>query len=667
MTPPIRVLHLEDNPRDAEMVRSKLDVEGVACDILLTNSKDSFEYALARESFDLIISDYNVPGYDGLTALKQAQEVQPAVPVILISGTLDEEEAVKCLRIGATDYLLKARLDRLVPAVRRALQEAATQRTRKQTEDALRQREHALRENEERTSFALAAARVGIWEIEFAANRLIWSDTMAPIFGLTPDQAPKTTVQLLQLIHADDRRVVEASIERAIAGERDNVVEFRAIWPDGTPHWVHGRAHASHDADGKPLRLLGINMDIDERKSLEDQLRQAQKLEAIGQLAGGIAHDFNNVLTVILGFSELLIDRMSPADPGHADLLEIKKAGARASGLTRQLLAFSRKQILQPKVLDVNALIGGMEPMLRQLIVEHVGLTVSLEAAAALIKMDPTQLEQILVNLAVNAADAMPRGGKLTIETANVRLDEHYQQRHLPVTPGDYVVLAVSDTGVGMDEVTSRRVFEPFFTTKEVGKGTGLGLATVYGIVKQSGGDVWVSSQPGRGTTFTIYLPQVSADPGGSAEQPSGPGDASRASETVLLVEDDEGVRRLARVALERDGYFVLQAANPREAAGLAGEFAGPIHLLLSDVIMPESQGPPLLDQLLRTRASVRVLYMSGYADEAIRHVLLLDGTPFLQKPFTPQALTRKVREVLDAPPAPLPSQAATTAAVELP
>jgi two-component system, cell cycle sensor histidine kinase and response regulator CckA len=656
MERPIQMLHLEDSPRDAELVRHKLEIEGLSCNITLVKSKDTFEAALAHESFDLIISDYNLPGYSGVTALKQAQAIQPDVPVILISGTVGEDQAVKCLQIGATDYLLKERLDRLASAVQRAIQEAETRRRRKQAEQSLLQREHALRENEERTNFALAAARMGVWEIEFARNTMTWSDTMAPVFGLTPDQAPKTSAEFFQLIHPDDRPAAEASIARAIAGERDYVMEFRAIWPDGSAHWVHGRAQASYDADGKPLRLLGIGMDIDERKSLQDQLHQAQKLEAVGQLAGGVAHDFNNVLTVILGFSELLMERLCPDDPGCNDLLEIKKAGARAAGLTRQLLAFSRKQILQPKVLDVNALIGGMEPMLRQLIVAHVDLTVSLAAQAALIKMDPTQLEQILVNLAVNAADAMPRGGKLTIETTNVTLDEHYQQRHLPVTPGAYVMLAVSDTGTGMDEATSRRIFEPFFTTKDVGKGTGLGLATVYGIVKQSGGDIWVSSQPGRGTTFRIYLPHVAAGAPSSMERSSEAGDASRGTETVLLVEDDEAVSLLARVTLERFGYRVLQAGSPKEAVRVASEFTQPIHLLLSDVIMPESEGPPLLERLITSRPALRVLYMSGYAGEAVRHVLIVEGTPFLQKPFTPRALAQKVREVLDHGPEPLVS-----------
>jgi PAS domain S-box-containing protein len=255
MTHPLRVLHLEDSPRDAEMVRHRLDDEGLSCDILLANSKDSFEAALTREPFDLILSDYNLPGYDGVAALKQAQAAQPDVPVILISGTVVDEVAVKVLHIGATDYLLKDRLDRLVPAVQRALREAETRRRRQHTEQALVQREQALRDNEERTNFALAAARMGVWEIEFASNRLTWSDTMAPLFGLTPDHAPKTTAEFFQLIHPDDRRATEASVDRAIAGERDYVVEFRALWPDGRAHWVHGRAQASYDADGKPLRL----------------------------------------------------------------------------------------------------------------------------------------------------------------------------------------------------------------------------------------------------------------------------------------------------------------------------------------------------------------------------------------------------------------------------
>ena len=645
----MRILHLEDDARDAAIVRNRLEVEGLSCDIVLVDDRNGFESALTREPFDLIISDYTLPLYDGITALKHALAAQPDVPVILISGTVGDEEAVKCLHIGATDYLLKARLDRLGPAVRRAIQEAETLRGRRCSERVLRLREQTLAETEERTSFALAAARTGVWEVELRTDRLTWSDSMAPLFGLTPDRAPATARDFLQLIHPDDRGAAQTEVQSGIASGRDCVMEFRTLWPDGTTHWIHGHAKASYDADGRPLRLRGIGMDMDERKSLEDQLRQAQKLEAIGQLAGGIAHDFNNVLTVILGFSDVLIDGLSPDNPARADLLEIKKAGARAAGLTRQLLAFSRKQILQPKILDVNALIGGMEPMLRQLIVANVELTISLNARSPLIKMDPTQLEQVLVNLAINAACAMPCGGRLSSETTSIELDQHYHQGRLPVGPGDYVKLAVRDTGVGMDDETTRRMFEPFFTTKEPGKGTGLGLATVYGIVKQSGGDISVDSTPGGGTTFTIHLPQVLNEGASALEASTDAGGASRGAETILLVEDDEGVRILSRVTLERDGYRVLQAGNPQEAAQLANECAGAIDLLLSDVIMPKSDGPPLYDWLVGQRPAVRVLYMSGYASDAIRHVLLVDDRPFLQKPFSPHALSQKVREVLDA------------------
>jgi PAS domain S-box-containing protein len=436
----------------------------------------------------------------------------------------------------------------------------------------------------------------------------------------------------------------------ALTAKSDRTPPVPITKADGTIAWMEFSATAV-DIAGEPV-IFAIGRDVTEQRTLEEQLRQAQKLEAIGQLAGGVAHDFNNVLTAMLGFTELLLAGLPPDDPGRGDLAEIKKAGERAAGLTRQLLAFSRKQILQPKVLDINGLITGMEPMLRRLIFEHVDLVVSLKPNIGLINIDPTQLEQILVNLAVNAADAMPRGGKLTIETANVTLDANYQQRHLPVRPGDYIMLAVSDTGVGMDEATSRRIFEPFFTTKEVGKGTGLGLATVYGIVKQSGGDIWVYSEPGRGTTFKIYLPQTTAGVPSSVERSTDVGAVRRGSETILLVEDDEGVRLLARVTLERTGYHVLHAGSPKEAVRIAAEAAGPIHLLLSDVIMPDSEGPPLFDRLAKVQPDLRVLYMSGYADEAIvRHGVLVEGTPFLQKPFTPHALARKVRDVLDAPP----------------
>jgi len=401
---------------------------------------------------------------------------------------------------------------------------------------------------------------------------------------------------------------------------------------------------------GNERVVFTVGRDVTERQFLEEQLRLSHKLEAVGRLAGGVAHDFNNVLTAILGFCELLVGDRTLGVNHRRDVSEIRKAADRATRLTQQLLAFSRQQVLQPQVLDINALIAELRPMLRRLVFENIDLTVLPRPASGLIRIDPTQVEQVLVNLIVNARDAMAQGGRLTIETSDVTLDEAYQQRRVPVVPGDYVMLAVTDNGAGMDVATRHRIFEPFFTTKDAGKGNGLGLATVYGIVKQSGGYIWVYSEPGRGTTFKIYFPRVSRGVTSGAVSMTETVDLPRGWETIFVVEDDEVLRRLTRRALERSGYRLLEAGNPREAVQTAAEYHGPIHLLLSDVVMPESEGAPLIDRLTAVRPGVRVLYMSGYTDESIAHYGVLEaGVPFLQKPFTPYALTRKVRDVLDA------------------
>jgi len=448
-------------------------------------------------------------------------------------------------------------------------------------------------------------------------------------------------------VHPDDLARVLVGIRDLF--ELDRVAdEYRMRDRDGKYHWVRSEMRLLRDSSARPTEIVGSWSDITERKHLEDQFRQSQKMEAIGRLAGGVAHDFNNLLTVISGYSEILIDNFRPGDPLRGFTDQIRKAGERAAALTRQLLAFSRKQVLLASVLDLNSLLREMETMLSRLIGEDVEFTFIPDSALWRVKVDLSQMEQVVMNLVVNARDAMPRGGKLKIETANVELDATYASHQLETRPGQYIRLSISDTGCGMDEQVRARIFEPFFTTKGPDKGTGLGLATVYGIVKQSGGGIEVWSEPGAGTTFNIYLPRAGEELSkskifGSYVAPR------RGVETILLVEDEDGVRALARVILEKHGYDVLEARNGGEAIFTCQRHAGPIHLMVTDVVMPNMGGRELAEHLASVRPDMKVLYLSGYTDEAVIEHGVIDGSMhFLQKPFTSNALARKVRSVLD-------------------
>jgi two-component system cell cycle sensor histidine kinase/response regulator CckA len=419
---------------------------------------------------------------------------------------------------------------------------------------------------------------------------------------------------------------------------------------DGSVVHVIENVIGSFNESGELTEIRGYLMDDSERRRAEQQLNQSQKLEAIGRLAGGIAHDFNNVLTIILGYSQLLLQRIPRSDPGYGEASEVLVAGERAAALTSQLLAFSRKQILQPRVINLNEIVANLHKMLRRIISEDIDLVTVADPKTGPVRADPGQIEQVIINLAINARDAMPNGGRLTIETTNVAIDKDYSAAQIEVSLGPYVMLAVSDNGAGMDQEVQSQIFEPFFTTKEAGKGTGLGLSTVYGIVKQSGGNIWVYSEPGQGTTFKVYLPRADEEPDAAEHVDTGDNEC-RGTETVLLVEDETAVRHLAAKALRETGFTVLEASNGSEALGLIAVPGSPrIEILVTDVIMPGMSGKELADRVSAARPDIRVLFVTGYTDNAVvRQGRLGAGIDILQKPFTPAGLARKVRDVLDA------------------
>ncbi len=510
------------------------------------------------------------------------------------------------------------------------------------------QAQHEIAEWKERYDAAVQASGLIIYEWNPVSNEVRFGGAFEQVLGYKAADFANPTQNWRKLIHSEDIRAYEDAMSGALKSHERFDIEYRVLRKDGQYRWLREEGRTVPEQNPGSVRLVGFITDVTEQRMLEQQLRQAQKMEAVGRLAGGVAHDFNNLLTVIAGYSELQIRSIPKTDPAHDQAEQIRAATGRAAALTRQLLAFSRQQVLQPKIVDLNSVATDIEKMLRRIIGENIEITTRLAPNLGAVEVDPGQIEQVLVNLVVNARDAMPHGGKLTIETSNIQLDENYSSEHFYVKAGRYVRLAVTDTGTGMDARTRGRLFEPFFTTKELGRGTGLGLATVYGIVKQSGGHIEVYSEPGRGTAFKIYFPYV--DKPVTAIAHSVAPRNGEGTEIILLVEDEKALREMVSKVLAARGYQVIAVASAEEAEQISA--ANPnINMLLTDVVMPKISGTELGKRMTRLYPHMKVLYMSGYTANSMSDSENSNHRrSFLEKPFTPQALAEKVREVLDTP-----------------
>jgi PAS domain S-box-containing protein len=764
----LRILILEDVPMDAELMEYELERARIPFLSRRVDSRDGFLHALEEFGPDLILSDYTLPRFDGMTALSLAKERAPSIPFLIVTGSVNEETAVGCMKAGATDYLLKSNLARIGPAIEAALERSRAHAQKVEAEAALAASERRFRSLVQNSSDLVtilapdgtilyasdSAERIvgyapgdlvgssllsyldgngvhtvrallqagngrtnGGGAIEFCLRRgdgsPVWLEavgtnllTDATIRGIVlnardvserkradralreseeryrdlfdnasdlvcmtaPDgsllyvnhawqqgtgyaEAEIGRMQVLDLVHPDSRAYYAQVLERVLSGERLDHVELVFVPKTGAPITVEGNLSCTFK-DGQPSVVRGIYRDVTERKRVEEHLRRAERMQAAGKLAGGVAHEVNNMMTGVIGFSEFLLRSLEAGDPRRSDVEEVIKAGTRAADVTRQLLAFTRQQFLQPEVLEVNAVVSDMVKMLRRSLGEDHVLELQLSPDAGQLRADRGQLEQVLINLVLNARDAIPRHGRVSIQTAPAVWDEVYAQRHggvdLPL--GSYVMLAVSDTGSGMEAEVQARIFEPFFTTKAIGQGTGLGLSTVYGIVKQSGGYVWVYSEPGEGSVFKIYLPAAQPEQSGQStreerEAPVG------GSETILVIEDEDVVRLLASRGLTDQGYSVVQARNGAQALKYIEQHPGTIDLVISDVVMPEMGGRELGRALARVEPTLLVLFMSGYTGEDVVQRGLLDpDAPFQQKPFTPAGLATKVRAMLDQP-----------------
>ncbi|OLE10136.1 MAG: hypothetical protein AUG89_12940 [Acidobacteria bacterium 13_1_20CM_4_56_7] len=641
MTKPLRALIVEDSADDLELLLLHLKESGFQIDYTLVQDRQEFRAALLKNDFDAVLSDFNLPSWSGLDAIRELRTLGKDIPFLLVTGTLGEEAAVECIKQGVTDYILKDHLSRLPGALSRALAEKALRDENAQVQDTLRLLEARNRDLVENSVY-------GIFRLSAAGEFLDANAAFLRIIGCT------ASTQLKSLnLERDIFRFPEQHA-RLIADCRDHgqVHGAEAEWRRCDGGFVVVRLNLRRvSLPDQPEALEVFAEDVTELRAMERQLRQAQKFEAIGQLAGGIAHDFNNVIGAILGWAELGAEQ-NTNDARLADrFTRIRDQAERAAALTRELLAFARGQVLQPRAVDLNTVASGLVSFLEKVIGRDIEFKF-LNAPLDPVKADPAQIEQVFMNLCLNARDAMPNGGRLVVETEMVELDEPYCRFYPYVTPGRYAVISISDTGVGMDAATRDRIFEPFFTTKERGKGTGMGLATVYGIVKQHSGFIHVYSEPGHGSLFRVYLPAMEgAVPEGAAAKAAAPSLAeTRGSETILLAEDHESIREMARQTLASLGYRVLSAGDGDEALRLC-EHETPA-LAILDVVMPKMGGPATAANLTTRFAGIKILFTSGYSQESDKVPAREINARYLQKPYSPTTLGRLVRETLDSRPA---------------
>jgi two-component system, cell cycle sensor histidine kinase and response regulator CckA len=637
MSEVLRVLQVEDAESDAALMIRLLERSGYSVRAERVEDAEQMREALARQDWDVVTADYQLPQFDAAGALRILQECKRDIPFIVVSGAIGEDRAVEMMRSGAQDYVLKDRIARLAPAIQREIREARSRRERRLAEEGFRERKEWL-------ALAVEVTQLGMFDFYPQSGTLILSEGGHRHFGLAPDvEASSETI--ISGLHPEDRERVNGFVRKALNPESGGefTADYRAIGiTDKVERWLSAQGRAFFDSEGKPIRFVGVTMDITQRKRLEEQFRQAQKLEGVGRLAGGIAHDFNNLLTVIAGYSQMTLDALPVFHPLRTNVEHVLEAAQRAANLTRQLLAFSRRQPSRTETIVLNELVASIQNMLERLIGEDVSLVVRLDPVADAICADAGHIEQVIMNLVVNARDAMPDGGKLIIETSHQVVEERYGLAESDLAPGEYAALTVSDTGTGISAEVRAHIFDPFFTTKQPGKGTGLGLSTVYGIVKQCGGSISVYSEPGLGAKFTILLPAKVAGPreaAASAAAPVRPG-----TETILLVEDEAIVRRFLLESLEQHGYRVLECSNGLEAMERARHYPASIDLLLTDLVMPEMGGAELAEQFSACRPGVPVLCLSGYSEV----VWPLGAGSFLEKPVTPAVLLTRVRTLLD-------------------